>query len=301
MSGSEWGSGITIEGFTPPEHDPGPSREAVGPDYFGTLGVRLLRGREFTRRDDDKAPKVAIVNESFARFYFGNTDPIGKRIGPGGREGKAEYTIVGMVQDTKYLDFRDDRRRVWYTPIVPGGHIPRTLYTRADGDPDQALALVRKTIHDMDRNVPLQDAKSVETQVAERSRRERMLAVLSTFFAAFAGLLAAIGIYGVMSFSVRARRREIGICIALGAEPTQVFTSVMRDVALYAAIGFALACPAVWYVSRLVSDLLYRVPPLDHPSIASACIAMALTALIAGALPAWYASRVEPAETLRSD
>jgi len=301
MSGNEWGSGITVEGFTPPEDDAGPSREAVGPDYFRTLGVTVLRGREFTRRDDEKAPRVAIVNESFARFYFGNADSIGKRIGPGGRQGKAEYTIVGVVRDTKYSDFRDDARRVWYTPVMAGSGMPRTLYVRADGDADRALALVRNTVASIDRNIPLQDAKSVEMQVAERSRRERMLATLSTFFAALAGFVAAIGIYGVTSFSVRQRLREIGIRLALGAVPAQVFTAVISDVALYAGLGFALACPAAWYVSGLLSDLLYRVEPLDHWSIAVACLAMAVTVLIAGAIPARVASQVEPAATLRAD
>jgi predicted permease len=301
MSGNEWGSGITVEGFKPAEDDPGPSREAVGPDYFRTLGVQLLRGREFTRRDDEKSPKVAIVNESFARHYFGAADPIGKRIGPGGGQGRAEYTIVGIVRDTKYSDFRDDARRVWYTPALVGGSMPRTLYVRADGDAERALALVRKTVAGIDRNIPLQDAKSVEMQVAERSRRERMLAMLSTFFAGLAGFLAAIGIYGVMSFSVRQRLREIGIRLALGAAPAQVFSAVIRDVAFYAGLGFALACPAAWYASGLLSDLLYRVEPLDHWSIGAACLAMAVTVLTAGAIPARAASQVEPAATLRAD
>jgi predicted permease len=301
MSGNEWGSGITVEGFTPAENDPGPSREAVGPDYFRTLGVPLLRGREFTRRDDENAPKVAIVNESFAQFYFGTAEPIGKRIGPGGRQGKAEYTIVGVVRDTKYSDFRDDARRIWYTPVLAGSGMPQTLYVRADGDSQRALALVRNTVAGIDRNIPLHDARSVEMQVAERSRRERMLAMLSTFFGALAGFLAAIGIYGVMSFSVRQRLREIGIRLALGAAPVQVFTAVIRDVAFYTGLGFALASPAAWYASRLVSDLLYRVEPLDHWSIGAACLAMAVTVLMAGAIPARAASQVEPAATLRAD
>jgi ABC-type antimicrobial peptide transport system permease subunit len=149
--------------------------------------------------------------------------------------------------------------------------------------------------------VALQDARTIASQVAERSRRERMLATLATSFAALAGFLAAIGIYGVMSFSVRQRLREIGIRMALGAMPFEVFTTVMRDVALYTAIGFAFACPAVWYVSRLVSDLLYDVKPLDPGSIAAASLMMALTAAIAGAVPARAASRIEPVTTLRAE
>lgn len=301
MSGSEWGSGITIEGLTPTEGDPGPSRNAVGPDYFRTLGVMLLRGREFTPRDDVKAPRVAIVNESFARFYFGGADPIGKRIGPGGRDGKADHAIVGVVRDTKYSDFREEARRVWYTPVAAGSLLPRTVYVQADGDSERALALLRRTVTLLDSNVPLQDAKSVATQVAERSRRERMLATLSTSFAALAAFLAAIGIYGVMSFSVRQRLREIGIRMALGAAPARVFGAVLREVALFAGIGFAIAFPAVWYGSRIVADLLYRVQARDRWSIAVACVAMAMTALAAGGIPARAASRVEPAVTLRAD
>jgi len=301
MSGSEWGSGITVEGFTPAENDPGPSRNAVGPDYFRTLGVTLLRGREFTDRDHEKAPQVAIVNESFARFYFGGADPIGKRIGIGGRQGRADHTIVGVVGDTKYAEFREERRRVWYVPITAGSMAPRILYVRADGDAERTLALVRGTVASVDRNVPLQDPKSVETQVAEQSQRERMLATLSTSFAALAAFLAAIGIYGVIAFSVRQRLREIGVRMALGATPARVFAAVIRGVALIAGLGFALAFPAAWYVSGLLADLLYRVRLLDPWSIAAASVAMALTALTGGAFPARAASRVDPAAALRAE
>ena len=149
--------------------------------------------------------------------------------------------------------------------------------------------------------MPLQDPKSVETQVAEQSQRERMLATLSTSFAALAAFLAAIGIYGVIAFSVRQRLREIGVRMALGATPARVLAAVIRGVALIAGLGFALAFPAAWYVSGLLADLLYRVRPLDPWSIAAASVAMALTALTGGAIPARAASQVDPAAALRAE
>jgi predicted permease len=301
MADNEWGSGITVEGYTPAENDPGPSRNAVGPEYFKTLGIAMVRGREFTERDDENAPKVAVINETFARFYFGGRDALGKRIGPGGRKGAAECTIVGVVQDGKYRTFREPATRMWYVPLAQSPARQGTLYVRTEGDPGSAISLVAKVIASIDKNVALVDPKTVQAQVYEQSRQERLLAALSTFFGVLAAMLATIGLYGVLSFMVSRRAREIGVRMALGAMPGDMARLVLREVAVIGMSGFALGLAAMAMAGGAVESLLFGVAPMDKWAVAAACAGMAVTALAAGYVPAARAARIDPAVTLRSD
>jgi len=206
-----------------------------------------------------------------------------------------------VVGDTKSKSVREDSTRVWYVPLDGSGMNQATLYARVDGSPGHALGLLRDVIASVDKNVPLLEPKTVERQIAEGFRQERLLAALSTFFALLAALLAAIGLFGVLSFSVTQRFREMGIRMALGASSGHVFGIVIRDVFRFGVLGFALAAPAIYFATRAVAAVLYGVEPLDALTIILAAGLMAVTLAGAGFLPAYRASRIDPAITLRSE
>ncbi len=302
MASSSWSSGIRVEGFTASESDRGPDRSRVSASYFTTMGIPMVLGREFTEADDDKAPKVAVVNEAFAKFYFGAANPIGRRIDQAGSNAPPRYTIVGVAKDGKYRGVRDQATRFWYVPIVQDG--PRssvTLYVRTVGDPARALADVRTAVAAVDPNVAAMDVKTVEAQIASGQRFERMIATLSAFFGALAAVLAAIGLYGILSYLVNQRQREIGVRLALGATPLGVARLIVSSVAGWTALGVALSLPAIYYGSHAVKDILYEVHPLDPPAIAGAAATLAAVAVVAAWFPARRAAAISPSIALRSE
>jgi predicted permease len=209
---SNWGSGIRMEGYTRPEGDSGPLRNFIGPGYFRTAGIPILMGRDFTPADTEASQHVAIVNERFARFYFGKENPIGKRIGAEGEKGPPDYAIVGVAKDGKYASLREETPRFWYIPydqyrMALGLH----LYVRTAGDAGKMTIALRQAIQDVDRNVLISDIKTLEMQIEEDLDTDRLLATLSTFFSLLATVLASIGLYGVMAYSVARRTRDMGI------------------------------------------------------------------------------------------
>jgi predicted permease len=297
---SSWGSGIRVEGFTPIEGDIGPNRDVVGPGYFTAVGIPVLIGRDFSLQDGENSQQVAIVNEKFARFYFGNGNPIGRRIGPGGKKGSASYAIVGVVKDGKYATLREETPRFWY---IPYEQFPGTkglyLYARTVGDPARMIAAIRHEIGTIDKNVAVFDVKTLEQQVEEDLVTDRLVATLSGFFSLLAALLAAIGLYGVMAYQVTRRTREIGIRMALGAVRSGVVWMVLREVALLAALGIAIGVPAALALSRLIASMLYGVNPRDLVTLEAATALMTVVALAAGYFPARRAARVDPMVALR--
>jgi len=300
--GSSWGSGITVEGFQPRDDDDGPERNAVGPGFFKTLKIAILRGREFTARDTVNAPHVAIVNERFAKFYFGDRDPIGKHIGEGGPKGVADYTIVGIAKDGKYAGFRETTPRFWYVPYEQDGRgLHLRLYARTAGDPANAEREIRQAIGKVEATVPVFDVKTLEEQINENLSRDRMVAALSGFFAVLAALIAAIGLYGVMSYAVSNRTREIGIRMALGAQRWMVIRPILRETAWLAAAGVVAGMACALGLARLVASLLFELAPSDRMTFVAAGLVMAAVALVAGYLPARRAARVDPSIALRYD
>ena len=300
IADSGWGSGITVAGFQPREGDPGPDRNTVGPSYFTTLGIPILQGRDFTAQDNATAPHVAIVNESFARFYFGKDNPLGRRIGPGGKQGPFDYAIVGVAKDGKYAGLREETPRFWYVPFEQGPKLKSmTLYARTQGDPIKAAASVRAIVQEIGRDVPVYNIKTLEDQFDKQTAVDRTVAALSTFFSVLAALMAAIGLYGVMTYSVARRTREIGIRMALGAQTSSVAGIVMREVALMTAIGIAIGLPAAYALGRFIRALLFGVEPASTPAFLAAAAFMAAIALLAGYLPARRAARVDPMVALR--
>jgi predicted permease len=297
---SNWGSGITVEGYQPKEGDDGPNRNAVGAGYFRTLKIPLLRGRDFSPRDTGTAPHVAIINERFAEFYFAGRDPIGKHIGRGGDA--PDYTIIGIAKDGKYSNLRQPTPRFWYIPYEQDRAIRELkLYARTTGAAEQAAADIRGAIATIDAQVPVIDVKSLDEQIDESLSRDRMIATLSGFFAALAALVAAIGLYGVMTYAVTSRTREIGIRMALGAQRHMVIQPIMRETAILAAAGVVLGTSCALALGRLVSSLLFDMAPSDQTTFITAAGLMIAIALGAGYLPARRAAQVDPTVTLRYD
>jgi predicted permease len=297
---STWGSGITVEGFAPIEGDVGPNRDIVAPGYFTTLSIPILLGRDFGTHDGENAQHVAIVNEKFVHFYFGNRNPIGRRIGPGYKGAMTDYVIVGVAKDGKYATLREETPRFWYIPYEQWPFVNMLyLYARTAGDPTRMAAAIRHEIAAVDKNVAVFDIKTLDAQVEEDLAADRLVAILSGFFSLLAAVLAAIGLYGVMAYTVTRRTREIGIRMALGAVRGEVVWLVLREVALLAVLGIAIGVPAALALSRLVASMLYGVNPRDVVTLEAATLLMAVVAVAAGYFPARRAARVDPMVALR--
>jgi predicted permease len=300
LTNTDWSSTIKVEGYKPKEgEDMNPLVNAVGPGFFETLGQPLLRGRDFTVKDAAGAPRVAIVNETLATYYFGRENPIGRHIG-WGRDKTTDIEIVGVARNAKMSGLRQELRRVVYTPYMQEAEIGQmTFYTRARGDATAIGASVRQAAQQVDPNLPIFDMKTMAAVVEESLFLERMVAALSVAFGGLATLLAAIGLYGVMSYTVARRTREIGIRMALGAERGSVMWLVLKEVALMVGIGVAVGLPLAFALSRVVQSQLFDLSAHDPIALTAAAALLALVALAAGYIPARRATRVDPMLALR--
>jgi predicted permease len=290
---------VVVEGYTPKEgEDMNPDVNHIGPEFLSTTGIPLLAGREFTARDRLGAPLVCMINETMAKTYFPGENPIGRRIGFGVEKKMRE--IVGIVKDQKSHGLRAKPRRFVYAPLLqdenPSGV---TFYARTALEPNSVAQSIRSQMQQIDSNVPVNNLKSMEVQVSESLFAERLIATLSAGFGLLATLLAAIGLYGVMAYSVARRTREIGIRVALGAERSGVIGLVMREVALLAAIGIAVGLPLALALSRYIRSQLFGLDATDPITLAVATFIMTAVALIAGYIPAERAARVDPIVALR--
>jgi predicted permease len=302
LTDSEWRRSITVEGHQAKEgEDMNPDVDSIGPSYFATMGQPLVAGRDFTERDSAGAPKVAIVNEALAKYFFGSGNAIGHRLGF--RSANAnDIEIIGVVKDAKTTTLRDEIKRLVYTPYMQTEELNEmTFYVRARGDAASATASVRSVVAQTDRNLPIFDMKTMDARVDESLFIERMVAGLSVAFGVLATALAAIGLYGVMSYSVARRTREIGIRMALGAERTAVLWLVLREVALLVGIGVVAGVPLAVGLGRVVQSQLFNLSPTDPVALAAAALLLAGVALIAGYLPARRATRVDPMLALRCE
>ena len=303
MEGDEWDQWVTIDSYSPKTGElPDPHMNFVSPDYFKTLQISLLAGRDFRRSDaGTSTPKICIVNEAFAKKYFGTVNATGHKIGMGIDPGtKTDITVVGIARSTKYESMRDEIPTEVFRPYQQLDFATGvTAYVRTARDPDQMFSSIRKRVRDLDPNLPVFEMITLEKQMENSLVTERLVAILSTGFGLLATVLASIGLYGVMAYSVARRTREIGIRIAIGAAQRDVLWLVMRDVITMLAIGVAIALPGAWALSQSVRSQLYGIQPTDPFSILVATLTIGAVAILAGYLPAMRAAHVDPMRALR--
>jgi predicted permease len=270
----------------------------VSPGFFETLGVPIARGRDFDVQDAGERTLVAIINETAAKLHFGEANPIGQRVSFRGREGPWRE-IVGVARDMKYGSLSEPALAVAYLPVAQNHETGMVLYVRAAGSPAALIGDVRREIQSLEPNLPVPEIQPVTSVVGQSLYLPRMGAWLIGIFGALALLLAAIGIYGVLSFSIARRTREMGIRLALGAETRSVFLLVIRDGMLLVAMGTAIGLTAGWLGSRSLASFLYGVTTSDWPTFAVMLGILVAVALLACVLPARRAMRVNPITALR--
>ena len=304
LANENWMAGVTVPGYSPKEGENAPNLTAVSPGYFSALDMPLLAGRQFRASDDAGAPRVAVVNETFARAYFGGANPIGRVFYMAGNDSKTPIQIVGIAKDGKYADVREQKQRFVFLPYSqqydPGIGAMR-FYVRTAQDPETVATALRQVVREADSRLPVFEMKTMERQIDEDMFADRIVSLLSAFFSALATGLAAMGLYGLMSYNVSRRTREIGIRIALGAGRGEVLSSVMRETALLTVIGIAIAAPLSFPLASLAKAMLYGVAPHDGWALAAAAVILGLTAAVAGYLPAARAARVDPLVALRGE
>jgi predicted permease len=317
LENNEWDNSALVEGYTPPKarDHAEPFMNSISPNYFATLGMPILAGRDFTLqdtgevlhnkgvggRDDFYVPSMIIINEKFAKKYFAGRDPVGRHIGMGLDPGtKLDMQIIGVVKDIKYTNLRDEIPEQAFQPYLAdrfaGG---MTLYARTSLDPNQLFSALREKVRELDPNIPIYGMRTMDDQINNSLNTERLTASLSAAFGLLATLLAAIGLYGVMAYTVARRTREIGIRMALGAVQGNVIWMVMREVLVLVAIGIGGGVPIAFALMGLVRSQLYGLAPNDPGTLALAAVGLALVACAAGFFPARRASRVDPIKALR--
>jgi predicted permease len=312
MQGDNWSSSVHVEG-RPPDSRDSTSWDRVSAHYFEVLGVRVLRGRAIGSEDTPGSLHVAVINEAFARKFLPNTDPIGKHLGLGDASHAGDYEIVGVVEDTKYVEAREPAWPTFFLPFLQmvaySEESDRNVQLRSNymGDIELRFAgasgdierEVRRTLGEMDPNLIVLRAQTFEEQLASNFTQERLIARLTALFGALALVLASIGLYGIMAHSVARRTNEIGLRMALGAARGQVLWMVLRETLLLVLAGVGLGVPAALLATRLTASFLFGLKPGDPVVLASAVIALAAVALLAGYLPAHRASRLDPMTALR--
>jgi len=303
LAGSSWGRDVDVEGFEEgPDTDDNANFNELGPAYFRILGSRLLAGREFTAADAAGAPKVAIVNEAFAKKFNLRRDAIGRRMSSGDTEGQRnlDTEIVGLVQNTKYSEVKDPVPPMFYTPYRQDADLGfMTFYVRTALDPEQFLTTIPKVVAKLDPNLPVENLRTLTQQIQENVFADRIITVLSTGFAVLATLLAAIGLYGVLAYTIAQRTREIGVRMALGAAPGRVRAMVLKQVGVMAAIGGAVGLAAALALGRAAQSMLFELQSHDPAVLAGSAVALGLVAFGAGLIPAHRASQVDPIRALR--
>ncbi|MGB7847557.1 MAG: ABC transporter permease [Candidatus Acidiferrum sp.] len=295
------GSNVTVEDESPElagtRHV---LRNAIAPGHFSNLRIPLLQGREFTLQDGPLAPKVAIINATFAKQFFPNAQALGKHMRFGGGAGPLDMEIVGIVRDSHHSDVNENVGPFAYTPYRQEKSITSlTFYLRTSRDPVTLASSVRQTVSELDSTLPIYDVRSFEEQISQRLSPSRLIAFLALAFGALAALLAAMGIYALLSYTVTQRTREIGVRMALGAQPIRVGWMILADVARLTAVGILLGIPLAYAVSKLLNSMLFGVQAFGAASIATALLALTAVAVLAAYAPTRRATRVDPIVALR--
>ncbi|MBS1827162.1 MAG: ABC transporter permease [Acidobacteria bacterium] len=302
IAGDNWNNSINVEGYSPADkEDVHSSFSEVGPGFFATMGTPLIGGREFTRRDSAGAPKVAIVNESFVKRFCQGRNPIGMRMGSDtGPQAKRDIEIVGVVKDSRYSDLNSEQRAVYYTPYRQDERLGSLyFYVRTTIEPEQFAAIIRREVARLDPNVPVDRLRTMNAQIDESIFVQRLISTFAATFAGLATLLAAIGLYGVLAYTVTQRTREIGIRMALGANATEVRGLVLREVGLLLGIGVVIGAAGALAVGQLFESVIFGVKARDPFVLAGSVAVLSLVAILAGSLPARRATKIDPMVALR--
>ena len=296
-------TGFTVEGRPAPPDGEGPSADVRVTDasYFRTMGIPLLRGRGFTDSEIAEARHVVLISESMARQHFPGEDPIGKRVTVPMSLEPVPTEIIGIVGDVRYESLVDEAYPTVYMPIPELTYPFMTLVFRTAGDPVQIAPAVRKALREIDPDQPVSDVRTMDEVMADTMGRARFNTLLLGLFAGLATLLAAVGIFGVMNYSVTLRTREIGLRMALGAQPRQVLMLILRNGLLLTAAGIGLGLAGALALTRVLSGLLFGVGSTDPETFAAIALLLTLVSLIACYLPARRATRVSPLIALRYD
>jgi predicted permease len=300
---------IAAEGYIPKAgEDATLEADLVSPGFFNTMGIPVLLGRDFRPQDDSTSPKVVIVNETLARYYFGNSNPLGKHLG-WGRIDRRPLEIVGVVKDAKYGNLGEQTPRFFYLPFLQqadsfAGAI-RLLEVRTMADPDVVAAEIRNQVNSITSSLQVQKISTMVVQVQDSLRQQSMLARLSSSFGLFALLLASMGLYGIMSHAVTRRTNEIGIRMALGAERPQILWMMLREALLLVAVGMIVGIPAALGCTRLasslISGLVFGVKAIEPNVILASVLILGLVAVLAGYAPARRAAQISPLEAIRHE
>jgi predicted permease len=311
MSGSGRTSSLIIEGQDQPDNvsrsegsgpdNPNPntvSTNVVGLKYFETMGISLLRGRDFTEQDKEGAPLTVVVNEAFARRYFDGEEALGRRLSFRGAQGPWSE-IVGVARDSKYRTLGEAQRPFVYSPLAQNHETGMALHVRTIGDPSSVAGAVRREVQTLDQNLPVTNLQPMRDVLGSSLFAARMGAVLLAIFGLLALLLAGVGLYGVMSYTVSRRTREIGIRMALGAQTGNVLRLVLKEGMALVGGGVAAGLIVAAAVTRLLASFLYGVSPLDATTFVAIPVVLALVALLASYLPARRAAKVDPMIALR--
>jgi len=316
FSGSDWSTRVNVPGFVARTEADSISRyDQVGPGYFRTIGAPLINGREFADRDRERGAPVVVVNQEFARFYFGTMNPIGRTISFGDSTDKPlAAEIVGVVGNvrTGETSKREGARsltqsplRRFYVPYLqhPGDTPPMEVRfeIRTEANPASLIDPVRRVLSSIDPLLPANDIYPLGTRIRESIARERLLATLSSAFGAVALLLAAIGLYGLMMHAVSRRTGELGLRMALGAGRGEIVTMVLREALRLVGFGVVIGIPAAYAVTRIIRSQVNGVGSMDLSLIAVALLVLIAAAITAAALPAIRAGRVAPIVALQQE
>jgi predicted permease len=276
--------------------------EPIGPDYFATMQTPILGGREFTESDRAGAPKVAIVNQSTARHFFGSANPIGRLVSiPGYRADSSWLEIVGEVRDIKVHNLRETPTLMLYVPMWQAPEGGATFEVRTAMNPTKAATAVLGAVKSVNSRLPIYSVKTLDDQLDDSVVEERLVASLSGTFGFMALLLTCIGLYGLMAYAVYRRTSEIGIRMALGAERNRIGRMIVGETMMLVGIGVALGLPAAIFASRLIASQLFGLRPGDPLTLSAACLVFALVAVAASYLPARRAASIEPMRALRTE
>jgi predicted permease len=300
IAGSNWGTDVHVEGFkVDPDTDNNSRFNAIAPDYFKVMGVPILAGREFTTSDTKGAPRVAVVNETFPKKFNLGRDAVGKRMSDRGSD-SLNIEIVGLVKDAKYSEVKGDIPPLFFTPYRQNSRVGSiNFHIRTTLPTSELMRQVPLVIARLAPSLPVDELKTLPQQVRENVFMDRMISMMSAAFAALATLLAAVGLYGVLAYTVAQRTREIGVRMALGANGSAVRGMVLRQVGMLTLVGGILGIAGALAIGRGAKSLLFGLEGHDPVVFALSAVVLGLVALAAGYIPALRASRVHPMQALR--